>query len=56
MKLKKSQAAGILFGIAMGILFSMMLGASGFVVMAPFMLLGSLMFKELDNDKPDNKK
>ena len=56
MKLKKSQVAGILFGVAMGVLFSTTLGTVGYVLGASFALLGMEMFKGLDNDKPDDKK
>lgn len=54
--MKKSQIAGILYGIAMGVLFSMSLGTVGFALGASFALLGMEMFKGLDNDKPDDKK
>lgn len=56
MKFKKSQAAGLLFGVAMGISFSLTLGTVGYVLGASFALLGMEMFKGLDNDKPDDKK
>lgn len=56
MKLKKSQLAGILFGVAMGISFSLMLGTVGYVLGASFALLGMEMFKGLDDDKPDDEK
>ena len=51
MNVKKSQAAGFLFGAAMTILYSMMLGRSGLIVLAPFTILGMQMFKHLDDDK-----
>ena len=54
MKLKKSQVAGILFGVATGVLFSMSLGTVGFVLGAGFVSLGMVMFKGLD-DLPDKK-
>ena len=54
MKFKKSQAAGLLFGAAMGVLFSMTLGTVGFVLGASFASLGMVMFKGLD-DPPDKK-
>ena len=53
-KMKKSQIAGILFGVAMGVLFSMSLGTVGFVLGASFASLGMVMFKGLD-DPPDKK-
>ncbi len=58
MKIKKSQIAGLLFGVAMGISFSVMLGTVGFVMGVPFVFLGSLMFRELDKPKSndENKK
>lgn len=49
--MKKSQIAGILFGVAMGVLFSMTLGTVGFVLGAS---LGMVMFKGLDD--PQDKK
>ena len=54
--MKKSQIAGILFGIAMGAAFSVSLGTVGFVLGASFAILGMVMFKGLDNDKPDDEK
>ena len=54
MKLKKSQIAGVLFGVAMGVLFSVSLGTVGFVLGASFAILGMVMFKGLD-DPPDKK-
>ncbi len=56
MTFKKSQAVGLLFGAAMGILFCVMLGTPGLAVLAPFTLLGMQMFKHLDEDKPDDYK
>ena len=52
--MKKSQIAGILFGVAMGIAFSVPLGTVGFVLGASFANLGMVMFKGLD-DPPDKK-
>ena len=52
--MKKSQLAGILFGVAMGVLFSMSLGTVGFVLGAGFVSLGMVMFKGLDGP-PDKK-
>ena len=52
--MKKSQIAGILFGVAMGVLFSMTLGTVGFLLGAGFVGLGTVMFKGLD-DPPDKK-
>ena len=43
--MKKSQIAGILFGVAMGVLFSVSLGTVGFVLGASFAILGMVMFK-----------
>ena len=56
MKFKKSQAAGLLFGAAMGILFCVTLGTPGLTVLAPFTILGTQMFRHLDDDKPDDHK
>lgn len=56
MKFKKSQAAGFLFGAAMSISFSVMLGTPGLIVLAPFTILGMQMFKHLDDEKPNDKK
>lgn len=52
--MKKSQIAGILFGVAMGVLFSVSLGTVGFVLGASFANLGMVMFKGLDD--PSDKK
>lgn len=53
--MKKSQVAGILFGVAMGAAFSVTLGTVGcFVLGASFASLGMVMFKGLD-DPPDKK-
>ena len=52
--MKKSQIAGILFGVAMGVLFSMSLGPVGFALGACLANLGMVMFKGLD-DPPDKK-
>lgn len=52
--MKKSQIAGILFGVAMGALFSVSLGTVGFALGASFAILGMVMFKGLD-DPPDKK-
>ena len=52
--MKKSQVAGVLFGVAMGVLFSMTLGTVGFVLGASFVILGMVMFKGLDD--PQDKK
>ena len=38
--MKKSQLAGILFGVAMGVLFSVSLGTVGFVLGASFVKSG----------------
>ena len=38
--MKKSQIAGILFGVTMGVLFSVSLGTVGFVLGASFASLG----------------
>ena len=47
--MKKSKIAGILFGVAMGVLFSVSLGTVGFVLGASFANLGMVMFKGLDD-------
>ena len=52
--MKKSQIAGILFGAAMGVLFSVSLGTVGFALGVSFVSLGMVMFKGLD-DPPDKK-
>ena len=52
--MKKSQIAGILFGVAMGVLFSVSLGTVGFALGVSFVSLGMVMFKGLD-DPPDKK-
>ena len=53
--MKKSQIAGILFGVAMGVLFSVSMGTVGFALGASFASLGMVMFEGLD-DPPDNLK
>ena len=53
-KMKKSQVAGILFGVAMGVLFSVSLGTVGFALGAGFVGLGTVMFEGLDD--PQDKK
>ena len=50
--MKKSQIAGILFGVA--VLFSVSIGTVGFVLGASFAILGMVMFKGLDD--PQDKK
>ena len=52
--MKKSQIAGILFGVAMGVLFSVSMGTVGFVLGASFASLGRVRFKGLDD--PQDKK
>ena len=52
--MKKSQIAGILFGIAMGAAFTVSLGTVGFVLGASFAILGMVIFKGLDD--PQDKK
>ena len=52
--MKKSQIAGILFGVAMGVLFSVAMGTVGFALGASFISLAMVMFKGLD-DPPDKK-
>ena len=47
--MKKSQIAGILFGVAMGAAFSVSLGMVGFVLGVSFANLGMVMFKGLDD-------
>ena len=44
--MKKSQIAGILFGVAMGVLFSVSLGTVGFALGAS---LAMVMFEGLDD-------
>ena len=51
MKIEKSWVASILFGVAMGISFSMMLGTVGMVLMVPFIFLGKMIFHGLDDPK-----
>lgn len=53
-KMKKSQIAGILFGVAMGVLFSVSMGTVGFALGAGFVGLGMVMFEGLDD--PQDKK
>lgn len=53
-KMKKSQLAGILFGVAMGVLFSVSLGTVGFALGASLANLGMVMFEGLDD--PQDKK
>ena len=53
-KMKKSQIAGILFGVAMGVLFSVTMGTVGFALGASFVSLGMVMFEGLDD--PQDKK
>ena len=52
--MKKSQIAGILFGVAMGVLFSVALGTVGFAVGASLAILGMVIFGGLDGP-PDEK-
>ena len=52
--MKKSQIAGILFGVSMGVLFSVTLGTVGFALGASFVSLGMVMFEGLD--APQDKK
>ena len=52
--MKKSQIAGILFGVAMGAAFSVTLGPVGFVLGVSFASLGMVIFKGLDD--PQDKK
>ena len=52
--MKKSQIAGILFGVAMGVLFSVSMGTVGFALGSGFVSLGMVMFKGLDD--PQDKK
>lgn len=52
--MKKSKIAGILFGVAMGVLFSVSMGTVGFALGASFASLGMVMLKGLDD--PSDKK
>ena len=52
--MKKSQLAGILFGVAMGVLFSVSMGTVGFARGASFVSLGMVMFN--GRDDPQDKK
>ena len=52
--MKKSQIAGILFGVAMGVLFSVSMGTVGWSVGAGVVGLGRVMFEGLDD--PQDKK
>ena len=52
--MKKSQIAGILFGVAMGVLFSVSMGTVGFALGASFVSRVMVMFKGLDD--PQDKK
>ncbi len=52
--MKKSQLAGILFGVAMGVLFSVSMGTVGFALGVSFVSLDMVMFKGLDD--PQDKK
>ena len=52
--MKKSQVAGILFGVAMGVLFSVSMGTVGFALGASFASLGMVMLQGLDD--PQDKK
>lgn len=47
-KFKKSEIAGILFGIAMAFSFSLTLGPVGIALGIPFAVLGKEIFRELD--------
>ena len=53
--MKKSQIAGILFGVAMGVLFSVSMGTVGFVLGASFASLGMVMFLKGSDDPQDKK-
>ena len=53
--MKKSQIAGILFGVAMGALFSVSLGTVGFALGASLANLGMVMFEGLDDDAETRK-
>lgn len=52
-KLRKSEVAGILFGVAMAVSFSLTLGPAGIALGVPFAVLGKEIFRELD--RPDKK-
>lgn len=52
--MKKSQIAGILFGVAMGVLFSVSMGTVGFALGAGFVGLGMVMFEGLDDPQDKN--
>ena len=52
--MKKSQIAGILFGVSMGVLFSVSMGTVDFAISAGFVSLGMVMFEGLDD--PQDKK
>ena len=54
--MKKSQLAGILFGVAMGVLFIVAVGSGGFVLGASFASLGMVMLKGLDDPQDKDKK
>ena len=54
--MKKSQLAGILFGVAMGVLFSISLGTVGFALGACLANLGMVMFQGLDDPQNKDKK
>ena len=49
--MKKSQIAGILFGVAMGVLFSVSLGTVGLCWAPVLQDLGMVMFKGLDDHR-----
>ena len=52
--MKKSQVAGILFGVAMGVLFSVSMGTVGFALGTGCVGLGMVMIEGLDD--PQDKK
>ena len=54
--MKKSQVAGILFGVAMGVLFSVSMGTVGFALGACLANLGMVMFQGLDDPQNKDKK
>ena len=54
--MKKSQIAGILFGVAMGVLFSVSMGTVGFALGASFISLAMVMFEGLDDPQNKDKK